>query len=117
MITALIDNALAAAGIALGSPLLPAQAVGRAGALGANYLLARRAVFRSDQRHRKALPRFLTLVVVSGAVSYGMIVFLNHQFGMPVIAAKILAETTLYFVTFLIQREFVFRRRDRKSVA
>src|SRR3546814_8494280 len=70
-------------------------------------------VFRSDQRHRKALPRFLTLVVVSGAVSYGMIVFLNHQFGMPVIAAKILAETTLYFVNFLIQREFVFRRRRR----
>lgn len=113
MITAVIDNLIFIAAIALGIPLLPAQAIGRGGALAANYWLVRQAVFRSDQRHRTAVPRYLTLVVVSGAISYGMIVFLHERFGMPVIAAKIVAETGLYFVNFLVQREFIFRRRRR----
>ncbi|HET8726549.1 MAG TPA: bifunctional glycosyltransferase family 2/GtrA family protein [Alphaproteobacteria bacterium] len=111
VITAVLDNLIFIAVFALGMPLLPAQAVGRAGAFGANYLLVKRTVFHSDQRHRKALPRYVTLVVVSGIISYGMIVFLNHRLDMPVIAAKITAEGILYFANFLVQREFIFRKR------
>jgi putative flippase GtrA len=115
MVTALLDNAMFIVATAFGAPLPVAQTIGRGGAFAVNYALVKRAVFHSDQLHRKALPRYLTLVVVSGLVSYGMIIMLNHRLDMPVIAAKLVAEGILYFANFLVQREFIFRRRRRIS--
>src|SRR5262249_41555700 len=80
-----------------------------------NYPLARRAVFLSNERHRSTLPRYLLLVGASGALSFGLLNWLQHGWGISVLRAKVLAESALFIVNFLAQRDWVFVRRTRES--
>jgi putative flippase GtrA len=51
-------------------------------------------------------------------VAYNMIRFFSERLGLPVLAAKMLAEGLLFFVNFTVQREIVFVRaapRDERS--
>ena len=45
-------------------------------------------------------------------LAYGGIFLLTHHTPVPVLAAKALVETALFFVSFLLQREFVFKHRN-----
>ena len=111
LLTSAIDNAMFIAAFWFSSRLLLAQICGRALAVSFNYGVVRRAVFHSDQKHALVLPRYLTLVLASGSLSYGGIALLTTRLHMPVIAAKIVAETMLFFVNFAVQRDVVFTRR------
>jgi len=120
LLTAAIDNAMFVLLFWLSNRLLIAQICGRAVAVAFNYGNVRRAVFHSDQRHSIVLPRYLMLVLASGSLSYGGILLLGARFHMPAIAAKIVAETILFFVNFAVQRDFVFtqpraRRQSRST--
>ena len=119
LLTASIDNVMFVFAFWLSSRLLMAQICGRAVAVAFNYGVVRKAVFHSDQKHAIVLPRYLMLVLASGALSYGGILLLSSRFHLPVIAAKILSETILFFVNFAVQRDFVFTRRRgvRESAA
>lgn len=119
LVTAAIDNAIFVLAFWFSSKLLMAQICGRAVAVAFNYGVVRRAVFHSEQKHAIVLPRYLMLVLGSGSLSYGGILLLASRFHMPVIAAKIVAETILFFVNFAVQRDFVFTRRraGRKSTS
>ncbi len=108
LLTAAIDNAMFVLVFWLSSRLLIAQLCGRALAVAFNYGNVRRAVFHSDQGHAIVLPRYLMLVLASGSASYGGILLLSSRFHMPAIAAKIVAETILFFVNFIVQRDLVF---------
>ena len=111
LLTASIDNVMFVFALWLSSRLLMAQICGRAVAVAFNYGIVRKAVFHSDQKHAIVLPRYLMLVLASGALSYGGILLLSSRFHMPVVAAKILSETILFFMNFAVQRDFVFTRR------
>jgi putative flippase GtrA len=111
LLTATIDNAMFVFAFWLSGKLLMAQVCGRAVAVAFNYGVVRKAVFHSDQKHEIVLPRYLMLVLTSGALSYGGILLLASRFHMPVVAAKIASETILFFVNFAVQRDFVFTRR------
>jgi putative flippase GtrA len=111
LFTAAIDNAIFVFVFWLSNRLLMAQICGRALAVALNYGNVRRAVFHSDQKHAIVLPRYLMLVLASGSLSYGGILLLASRFHMPAIAAKIVAETILFFVNFTVQRDFVFTQR------
>ena len=89
-----------------------------------NYTFVRRAVFLSSAQHRVVLPRYLLLGAANVCASYGLISFLTSVLPLRVIAAKILAESFLFFANFAIQRDFIFARRsavgggiDGKTVA
>ena len=49
-------------------------------------------------------------MAASGTVAYHLIRVLHSFLGMRVMWAKLLAETALFFLNFLIQRDFVFTR-------
>lgn len=119
MATSAIDNAIFMLALWFTGGILVSQLLGRAMAVGFNYSVVRKAVFHSERGHAKVLPAYLSLVVVSGSLSYGSIVLLSSRFHMPVVAAKIVAETALFFVNFAVQRDFVFsaRRRSAKAAA
>jgi len=89
---------------------------GRVVAVLFNYLAVRKAVFLSDERHRTLLPKYLLLVCCSGLASYGLIRFLSGTYGVPVIYAKLIAESILFFVNFVIQRDVIFTT-SRKAPA
>jgi putative flippase GtrA len=81
------------------------------------YPAARRAVFLTDESHRKTLPRYVLLATASGAASYLLIRWLWNVAGVAVLPAKLLAETTLFFVNFVVSRDFVFTRRKTRTNA
>lgn len=107
--SAVVDNLV----FALAFMLLPniglCQLIGRVVSAGVNFTLNRKAVFLSKDEVRRTLPRYLALVVLSGVLSYGVIKVL-HAVGMPVLPAKLLAESILFLFNFVALRNIVFAR-------
>jgi putative flippase GtrA len=111
--TAALDNLVFWSLYHAGAGVMQSQVGGRLAAVLFNYAAARRAVFLSHERHRKLLPRYLLLVAASGVASYQLIRLLRSALGLEVMWAKVLAETALFLVNFLLQRDFVFTRPGR----
>lgn len=108
LLTALIDNLVFVFAAAMGGGILVSQVTARLMAGTFNYYGNKRRVFRSEVRDLVAAPRFWFTVIASGAVSYGLIHVFVGYLSMNVIAAKLLAETLMFGLNFVIQREFVF---------
>ncbi|MBI4875293.1 MAG: bifunctional glycosyltransferase family 2/GtrA family protein [Acidobacteria bacterium] len=87
------------------------QVCGRAAGVAVVFTLLRRFVFRYQESLAASLAKYLLLVAVMGFVSYGLIRSLAEGLGLPVLAAKLLAEGVLFLGNFAIQREFVFAKR------
>ncbi len=113
LLTAFLDNAVFYFAYPFTGSIAASQALGRLMAVLFNYTAARRAVFLSGESHRVLLPRYLLLVLGSGLASYGLIRLLNGGLGTPVIASKLIAESLLFALNFLIQRDVVFKRREQ----
>ena len=111
LITALIDNLVFLIAFHSLSNLLYSQVLGRAVAMLFNYFMVRRAVFRSSKTHSGALPKYLMLVLCSGAVSYACIRLLVSSFAISTIGAKLAVESLLFLANFAIQRDLIFDER------
>ncbi len=111
--TAILDNVVFSAAIHLGFAAGIAQMAARAIAVLVNYPLARRAVFLSKEPHRSTIFRYLGLVAASGLVSFQLLKALQTHLGLSVFDAKIAAESALFLLNFVIQRDWVFVRRNR----
>src|SRR5579862_573100 len=106
--TAAIDNAMFVTIFGLTGTIWQAQAVGRLTGALFNYPMARRAVFLSQREVWSTLPKYLLLVAASGAMSYALLRGLMAWSGLPALWAKILAESLLFPVSFVIQRDVIF---------
>jgi putative flippase GtrA len=115
--TAALDNAVFYFAYRRTGAILTSQTIARVFAVCFNYSLARRAVFLSHEPHRVLLPRYLLLVIGSGAASYGLIQLLIHALPISPIVAKIAAESVLFAANFVLQRDFVFTSTPHASVA
>ena len=117
LMTALLDNLVFILAVHRLDNVLASQVLGRFFAVIFNYSMVRSSVFYSRQGHKSVLPKYLGLVVVSGTCSYLGIQALSKQFGVPVVAAKLLVETVLFFVNFAVQRLFIFQPQEGQSSA
>ncbi len=106
--TAALDNAVFLLASHFAAPVHTAQILARIASVLFQYPLARSAVFHSHRPHEATLTRFLVLVAVSGFVSYHLLNALHHYAGLPIPAAKITAETALFFLNFGVQRALIF---------
>ncbi len=111
--TAVLDNLVFFLAIGLGAPA--AQVIARAVAVCVNYPLARRAVFLSKEPGATTLMRYLALVTGSGLVSFALLTLLQHRLGWNVLDSKIAAESALFIVNFIVQRDWVFVRGRASS--
>jgi putative flippase GtrA len=109
--TAVFDNIVFYGGIQSALTARNAQIVARAVAVMVNYPLARRTVFLSQEPHKSTLLRYLALVTASGFVSFQLLTHFQIWLGLTVLQAKILAESALFILNFIVQRDFVFVRR------
>jgi putative flippase GtrA len=108
LLTALIDNLVFFLSFRLTGQIASSQAAARLVAMSFNYLTVRRTVFLSRDTHLRAFPRYAALVAVNGLISYALIRLFADLAGVPVMAAKITAETLLFLMNFVIQRDFIF---------
>lgn len=93
--------------LSMGS-LLAAQVCARLIAMLFNFVMVKQFVFKSQGRVMKELLQYITLVAISGAVSFGIIQMLNTHFGLNILRAKLLAEVVLFLANFLVQRDVIF---------
>lgn len=110
-LAAVVDSLTFYLALGLWGDILLSQACGRVAGVLIVFGLLRRFVFHARGSLAVSLAKYLVLVVVMALVSYGLIRSLHDVFGVPVLAAKLLAEGTLFLGNFAIQREFVFARR------
>lgn len=108
VITAIVDNTIFVIALALTASVGWSQVIGRGSAMVLNFMMARQAVFHSHENVRVSFLKFVLLVVANGFVSYGMIRFMNENWGVNLIAAKLAAEGLLFIANFAIQRELIF---------
>ena len=112
LLTAGLDNLVFALVVRATGSIGESMVTARLAAMIFNYSGARRVVFQSRQRQVVVLPKYVLLVVCNGLLSYVLIRFLQYTFGFHAIPAKLLAEGLLFIVSFTIQRDFVFTKRE-----
>lgn len=111
IVTAAVDLVSFSAAYAVTGNVLASVVVGRISSL-VNFTLNKRFVFRSGASVITTLWRYYALVVTLGAISYGSIWALTRHAHWNVFAAKLAVDAVLSFVSFSVQRTFVFRRND-----
>jgi glycosyltransferase involved in cell wall biosynthesis len=111
LLTAALDNLVFVLAFWAWRDIVVAMFCGRVIAGFFNYSANKTGTFRVNMADRVALPKFILSVVLAGTASYALITWLVDALGMGVVPAKFIAETALFFFSFWIQREFVFRPR------
>jgi glycosyltransferase involved in cell wall biosynthesis len=110
LLSAVLDSALFLVVFGFSASILTSQASARTVSMLFNYTAVKRAVFFSEKKDANTFPKYLALVIVSGTVSYILIRFLTTFLPMSVLAAKISAESLVFFANFAIQRDFIFAK-------
>ena len=108
VITAVVDNTIFVIALAMTASVGWSQAIARGIAMVLNCVRAREAVFKGHENVRVSFAKFVLLVVANGFVSYGMIRFMNENWGVRLVPAKLTAEGLLFLANFAIQRELIF---------
>ncbi len=73
-------------------------------------------VFENKGHHKRALFRYYCLCIPQMLLSAGLVTMLNHLFAntLPIVATaiKFVVDTVLFFISYQIQREWVFSQKD-----
>ena len=108
LLTTVIDYTVFIFVYNLSASISASQASARLIAMGFNYAAVKKAVFYSEKTVANTFPKYFALVCVSGFVSYLLIKGLSVYTSLPVLAAKIFAESIVFLANFAIQRDFIF---------
>jgi len=73
------------------------------------FTLMKKFVFSSQEKANRSFPKFLLLAGLNPLAAAALIEFFLRAFLIPVPIGKIMAETTMFFFNFLIQKKYVFR--------
>jgi putative flippase GtrA len=116
LLTAAIDNGVFILSMHFWPHIAACQAVSRLVAGWFQFTVGKRSVFRSNVRVAPALAKYWTLVVLSGTLSFVLIRFFLRYTSTGVVSAKLVAETMLFLVNFVAQRDVVFApNRERRA--
>ncbi|MCI8569936.1 MAG: glycosyltransferase [Lachnospiraceae bacterium] len=74
-----------------------------------NYLLNLKVVFQSESPVKSTLPRYVLLAAVQMSLSALLVGKLYPMFGGAEVLVKIPVDVVLFFLSFVIQREFVYK--------
>lgn len=75
-----------------------------------NYSMNRKYVFSSGRTSKlqKSLPKYFTLVILVLLFNYGLLYIYNEKLIIPLVAAKVLTEVSIFLFSFWAQRRFVY---------
>tara|TARA_R110002126_G_scaffold13118_2_gene56461 strand:- start:154791 stop:155900 length:1110 start_codon:yes stop_codon:yes gene_type:complete len=79
------------------------------------YFLNRDYVFKQKALGFHPVPRLVLVIFISGLVSYFLQSSVIQLFGLPAVASKIVIETIMFLVNFVILRDFVFKGPRTKT--
>jgi glycosyltransferase involved in cell wall biosynthesis len=81
-----------------------------------NFMINRNLVFRQKGAVAHAVCRYYALAVMIMMISYGLIWTFSEVLGLNVFLAKIISDIVLSMVSFVIQREFVYKPTAKISI-
>ncbi|MGZ5007134.1 MAG: GtrA family protein [Methylobacter sp.] len=96
-----------------GSPLI-ALAVGRVSAISVNYVTNKKFVFKDKHSDKLTMLRYGTVVIIMFCLSYLLLREITIRTYAGPLAAKIIAESILFILSFSIQRAFVFSNYNKQ---
>lgn len=108
LLTAAVDYTVFSLCLLSGLTLPLAMTLGRGCSWVVNYGVNRRFVFRSTNGYERSIILYLFFEIVMAVLSYIAIDVLFRYLAFNIYVAKILVETSLYLLTFTVQREIVF---------
>ncbi|WP_145048104.1 bifunctional glycosyltransferase family 2/GtrA family protein [Paenibacillus xylanexedens] len=75
-----------------------------------NYTVNRKYVFTGGQpsKVRQSFPKYFALVILVLLLNYGLLYFYNETLILPLIAAKLLTEASIFLFSYWAQRRFVY---------
>ena len=76
-----------------------------------NYSLNYKVVFQSESPVGKTLPRYAALAVIQMGLSAFLVNLLYPHFGGAEVLVKVPVDVILFFLSFVIQREFVYKEK------
>ena len=95
---------------------LVSTAVARACSSFANFSANNAVVFENRKHYKRALARYYCLCIPQMLVSAGLVTLINHLLAnsVPILATlvKFAVDTCLFFISYGIQREWVFTQKD-----
>ena len=95
---------------------LVSTAVARACSSFANFSANNAVVFENKKHYKRALARYYCLCIPQMLVSAGLVTLINHLLAnsVPILATlvKFAVDTCLFFISYGIQREWVFTQKD-----
>lgn len=78
-----------------------------------NFTMNRKAVFKSEESLKKSMIKYYVLCVMQMMASYGLVFLTSRLFGLGdglTSVAKAVIDTILFFISFRIQRLWVFKK-------
>ncbi|SDW36436.1 GtrA family protein [Paenibacillus sp. PDC88] len=110
LISALLDFALLFIVHYFSSSLLLSVVVARLCSSVFNYSMNRRYVFTGGHTKRvyQSFPKYFALVLLILLLNYGLLYFYNEKLIIPLLAAKILTEASIFVFSYWAQRRFVY---------
>ena len=76
-----------------------------------NFMVNRRVVFNGNESLGKAIAKYAALAGCILVLNLALMHLFTGVLGLPFALAKIIVEVTLFFVNFVIQGKFVFRKK------
>lgn len=108
---AVLNYLLGVAAVSAGTRLLIATVGARVCSALFNFFVNKQLVFESKARTPGAMLRYGILAVAQVLCSYGGTYLLSEVLPLPTMLSKILVDVTLFFISYFIQRKWVFRMR------
>ena len=110
VISFLVDYGLFALLIWLDLSIMVSTYSARACSCIVNFLLNRNGVFRSEGNAARQFVLYILLVILSATVSGLAVTFLTARIALPAIVWKFFVEAILFFMNYLIQKKWIFRK-------
>jgi putative flippase GtrA len=108
MITAGIDYAIFSFLVYLSNSIFLSILIARIVAGSFQFIMGKKWVFKSKSRFIGELIKYILLVGILMLVSYTFIELMVTNFGMNTIVSKLIAELSLFIISFTVQKKVIF---------
>jgi glycosyltransferase involved in cell wall biosynthesis len=109
--TAVLDYLVFAIAFHFCRNILASFVIARIASIIYNFTLSRELVFKAKTNLAKQLAKYVFLVAAFMLISWSATVFLSGLFGGYVVLCKAISEGGLFFISFFIQKHFIFNRK------
>lgn len=78
-----------------------------------NFVINKKFVFNASSNLISSIIKYYCLLIIMGTLSFFIIKMFHLYFGINIIISKLVTESMLFFVSFFIQRDYIFLNKQQ----